>query len=195
MRKRIAMAALLLSVSAAQAQPPKQDPDWPCFQRLVPKLEPGSYWSGPPIPANTGWRDDQAVQAIVNDVTDRNTSDEDAQAKLKAYMDGLPADQRAKAAPALFSALVDQTNDDRGQVIDRIEQLTRRQRGLSDTISDLSAKIGSAAPDKRADITGERDLTIRAFQETQRTMRYACETPTNMDRRLGLLARVLGSYK
>jgi hypothetical protein len=192
---KIAIAALLLSISAASAQPPAADPDWPCFQRLVPKLEPGSYWSGPPIPANTGWRDDQAIQAIVSDVTDRNISGEDAQAKLKAYMEGLPAGQRAKSAPALFGAIVDQTNDDRSQIIDRIEQLTRRQRGLSDTISDLSAKIDAAPADKRADLTGERDLTIRAFQEVQRTMRYACETPANMDRRLGLLARLLAAYK
>jgi hypothetical protein len=182
-------------LASANGQPPPQNPDWPCVQRLVPKLEPGSYWAGPPVPASTGWRDDQATYAIVTDVTDRDITDAEAQAKLKAYVETLPADQRTQKAPALFGAIVDQTNDERGMLIDRIEQLARRQRALSDTISDLSARIDKTPPDKQADLTGERDLTIRAFQEVQRTMRYACEAPGNMERRLGLLARTLASQK
>ncbi len=191
----IATTILIAAASAAIAQPPPQDPDWPCAQRLVAKLEPGSYWDGPPIPTDTGWRDNQPLAAVVTDVTDRDTSNEDAQAKLKAYMESLPAADRAKSTPALFGALVDQTNDERGMLINRIEQLSHRQHALSDTISDLNAKLDAAPPDKRDDINGQRDLTIRAFQETQRTMRYACEAPANMDRRLGLLAHVLTAYK
>jgi hypothetical protein len=195
MKITLTAIAIGLAASGAQAQPPPQDPDWPCFQRLVAKLEPGSYWSGPPVPPATGWRDDQAVMQIVTDVTDRDITDEDAQSKLKAYIDALPPADRAKAAPALFSAIVDQTNDERSQLIGRIEQLSRRQRALSDTISDLSAKIDAAPADKRDDLNGQRDLTIRAFQEAQRTMRYACEAPANMDRRLGVLAKTLRGSK
>jgi hypothetical protein len=183
------------TITSATAQPPPQNPDWPCVQRLVTKLEPGSYWAGPPVPASTGWRDDQTTYAIVTDVTDRDITDAEAQAKLKTYIETLPADQRTQKAPALFGAIVDQTNDERGMLIDRIEQLARRQRALSDTISDLSARIDKTPPDKQADLTGERDLTIRAFQEVQRTMRYACEAPGNMERRLGLLARTLAAAK
>ena len=186
---------LIAAASAAIAQPPPQDPDWPCAQRLVAKLEPGSYWDGPPIPANTDWRDDQPLAAAVTDITDRDISDDEAQAKLKAYVESLPADQRAKSIPALFGALVDQTNDERGMLIGRIDELSRRQHALSNTASGLDAKLDAASPDKRADINGERDLTIRAFQEAQRTMRYACEAPANLDRRLGLLAHVLTAYK
>jgi hypothetical protein len=195
MKVTVTAIAIGLAASAALAQPPPQDPDWPCFQRLVPKLEPGSYWAGPPVPAAGGWRDDQAVMQIVTDVTDRDISDDEAQSKLKAYLDGLPATDRARSAPALFSAIVDQTNDERSQLIGRIQQLSRRQRALSDTISELSAKVDAAPPDKRDDLNGQRDLTIRAFQEAQRTMRYACEAPANMDRRLGVLARVLEERK
>jgi hypothetical protein len=194
MTKALAAIAMCLAVSAAHSQPPRQDPDWPCFQRLVPKLEPGSYWAGPPVPPATGWRDDPAVMEIVTDVTDRDMTDEAAAAKLKAYLDALPAGKPANKA-FLFSAIVDQTNDGRGDLIGRIEQLARRQRALSDTISDLSAKADAAPADKRDDLNGQRDLTIRAFQEAQRTMRYACEAPANMDRRLGVLARVLSSGK
>ena len=197
MTKTLAMATtlLLVATSAAIAQPPPQDPDWPCAQRLVAKLEPGSYWDGPPIPDAAGWRDNEPVAAVVTDVIDRDTSNDDAQTKLKSYVDSLPADQRAKSTPPLFAALVDQTNDQRSILIGRIEQLSRRQHALADTISNLNAKADAAPPDKREDINGQRDLTIRAFQEVQRTMRYACEAPANMDRRLGLLAKTLSSYK
>jgi hypothetical protein len=41
------------------------------------------------------------------------------------------------------------------------------------------------------DAAGERDLDVRALKETQLTMRYACEAPANMERRLGVFARVL----
>jgi hypothetical protein len=194
MIKELSAIAIALAMSAAHAQPPPQDPDWPCFQRLVPKLEPGSYWPGPPVPPATGWRDDPAVMEIVTDVTDRDMTDEAAASKLKAYLDSLPADKPANKA-FLFSAIVDQTNDERGDLIARIEQLARRQRALSNTISDLSAKADAAPPVSRDDLNGQRDLTIRAFQEAQRTMRYACEAPANMDRRLGVLARVLSAAR
>jgi hypothetical protein len=190
----IALAAIL-AVSSAHAQPPSQDPDWPCFQRLVPKLEPGSYWAGPPVPPAGAWRDDPAVMAIVTDVTDRDITDAESAEKLKAFLDTLPAAERAARAPALFSAIVEQTNDERGELIGRIEQLSRRQRALSSTISDLSAKADAAPAARRDDLNGQRDFTIRAFQESQRTMRYACEAPANMDRRLGVLARVLSPIK
>jgi hypothetical protein len=194
MMKALTAIAICLAVSAAHAQPPTQDPDWPCFQRLVPKLEAGSYWPGPPVPPPGAWRDDPATMQIVTDVTDRDITDEEAASKLKAYVASLPAEARAHNA-LLFSAIVDQTNDERGQLIDRIEQLSRRQRALSDTISDLSAKVDATPPGKRDDLNGQRDLTIRAFQEAQRTMRYACEAPANMDRRLGVLARVLSATR
>ena len=186
---------LIAATSAAIAQPPPQDPNWPCAQRLVTKLEPGSYWDGPPIPTATGWRDNESLAAVVTDAVDRDTTNEDAQTKIKAYVDSLPADQRAKSTPTLFSALVDQTNDQRSMLISRIEQLSQRQHALSNTISDLNAKADAAPADQRPDINGQRDLSIRAFQEVQRTMRYACDAPANMDRRLGLLAKTLSAYK
>jgi len=190
MMKILAAITILLAASAANAQPPPQDPDWPCFQRLVPKLEPGAYWPGPPVPPATGWRDDPAVMEIVTDVTDRDMTDEAAAEKLKAYLANKPGNKAF-----LFSAIVDQTNDERGDLIARIEQLARRQRALSNTISNLNAEADAAPESKRDDLNGQRDLTIRAFQEVQRTMRYACEAPANMDRRLGVLARVLSAEK
>jgi hypothetical protein len=190
--RQVLTALLLLAAGAAHAQIPGQNPDWPCAQRLVLKLEPGSYWNGP-VPAQTDWRDDDTLSALIPDLVDRDTPDADGEAKLKAYVATIPPDKRAAALPALFSALVDQTNDMRSILIKRIEQLGRRQRGMGDVIANLSTKVDTTpeTDPKRVDLAGERDFDVRAFQETQHTMRYACEAPANMERRLGDYARIL----
>jgi hypothetical protein len=188
----LCLAVLAVRAGGALAQIPGQNPDWPCAQRLVTVLEPGSYWNGP-VPAHTAWRDDEAVSALVTDIVDRDTPDADAAGKLGAYVGTIPADKRGAALPALFSAIVDQTNDERSILIRRIEALGRRQRKMGDMIAALSTKVDATAEadPHKPDLIGERDFDIRAFQETQHTMRYACEAPANMERRLGLFARVL----
>ncbi len=179
---------LIACGQGASAQIPGQDPNWPCAQRLVPVLTPGSYWAGN-VPANTGWRDDDKMFPLVTDIVNRDTPDDRALAKLRQYAGGVPAAQRGM----LFSALVDETNDERTLLIRRIEQLGLRQRRMGDVVADISTKVDEmpANDTHRADLAGERDFDVRAFQETQRTMRYACEAPASMERRLGAFARAL----
>jgi hypothetical protein len=186
------LAALLLAAPPLHAQPAPPDPDWPCAQTLVPKLTAGAYWDGK-IQPNPGWRDDEKIFPLVTDIVDRDTPDSDAMAKLNAYVDTIPLDQRAATLPTLFSAIVDQTNDERALLIQRIKQLGLRQRRMGDVVAKISTDAGQASstdPNQK-DLAGERDFDIRAFQETQHTMRYACEAPVAMERRLGAFARDL----
>ncbi len=178
--------------AGAMGQVPGQNPDWPCAQRLVETLSPGSYWTGP-ITTDPNWRNDPAVFTLVTDIVDRDTPDDEGLRKLEAYADAVPPDQRAAKLPALFGAIVDQTNDQRGPLIQRLEQLGRRQRGMGNTIATISTKVDATpASDAHHDeLVGERDFDVRAFQETQHTMRYACEAPPAMERRLGAYARAL----
>jgi hypothetical protein len=187
------LAAVPAPVPAlAQSPWQAQDPDWPCAQRLVPILSAGTYWNGP-IPAQTGWRDDDALFPLAITIVDRDTQDSDAIAKLIAYVASLPLETRAAKLPTLFSAIVDQTNDIRAVLIQRLKKIGRRQIGMGQTIAALSNRLDALKQDdpKRDDITGERDLDVRAFQETQHIVRYACEAPANMERRLGIVARLL----
>jgi hypothetical protein len=188
----LALLALVAAVPRAQAAPPGQDPDWPCAQLLVPVLAAGAYWDGA-VPTNTAWRDDEKIFALVPDIVNRDTKNEDALARLSTYADAIPPAQRATAYPLLFSALVDETNDERTVLIDRIKQLGQRQRRMGDVIASISSQADAvpAADPRHADLVGERDFDVRAFQETQHTMRYACEAPADMERRLGVMARLL----
>lgn len=183
---------VLVFAGPARAQVPGQTPDWPCAQRLVQTLSAGSYWIGPLQPS-PDWRNDQALFTMVTEIVDRDTPDADGLAKLSAYADAIPSDARSLRIPALFAAIVDQTNDQRTPLIARLEQLGRRQRGLGDSIGALSTRIDAlpASDLRRDEVTGERDFDVRAFQDTQHTMRYACEAPSTMERRLGTYARAL----
>ena len=185
-------AAILLLAVRANAQVPGQSPDWPCAQRLVETLSAGSYWTGP-VPDHPDWRNDQDLFSLVSELVDRDTPEAQGLAKLGSYADAVPPDQRASRLPALFGALVDQTNDERTPLIQRLEQLGRRQRGMGDTIAAISTRIDAMPPtdSHRDDVVGERDFDVRAFQQTQHTMRYACEVPPAMERRLGVYARAL----
>jgi hypothetical protein len=186
------VAAWLGLGGTGRAQAPAQDPDWPCAQNLVPVLTAGSFWDGK-VPEHTNWRDDEKLFPMVTDIVDRDTPDADGLAKLNAYVDGIPPSQRAAALPLLFSAIVDQTNDERTLLIQRIKQLGLRQRRMGDVVGKISTQVDEmpATDPHHADLAGERDFDIRAFQETQRTMRYACEAPVAMERRLGVYARDL----
>jgi hypothetical protein len=179
----------LLALSwTAHAQFPGADPDWPCAARLVPTLTPGAYWNGP-VTANPGWRDDDKLFPLVTAIVDRDTPDAEALAKLTALAAAMPPASRS----ALFGDLVDQTNDERTLLINRIKQLGRRQRRMGDVIARLSTEIDTLPPTDphRAELVGERDLDVQAFGETQHTMTYACEAPANMERRLGAFAKIL----
>ena len=199
MRKNVWWLALVFALPGpvyAQFQIPGQNPNWPCAQRLVTELSPGSYWNGD-VPSHTAWRDDETLFTLVTEIVDRDTPEDVALAKLRAYVATIPAETRAAAMPALFSALVDQTNDQRSLLIRRLEQLGERQRGMGDTIAKLSNRIDAMAPSDpaRSEAGDQRDFDVRAFSETQHTMRYACEAPANMERRLGAFASLLKEAK
>jgi hypothetical protein len=195
-KKTLLLAAIFACLAQrAGAQIPGQNPDWPCAQRLIQTLEPGSYWAGPPVPRGTDWRDNEEIFNLANTIVDRDTPDADALAKLNAYADSIPPEKRATAYPYLFGALVDQTNDERGILIQRIEQLGHRQNEMAEIITRISnqADADPASDPGHEDLVGKRDFDMRVYREAQFTMRYACEAPANMERRLGTFARALVS--
>jgi hypothetical protein len=195
MIRRILVAAatlpgLWLQPAAAQPKPP--DPDWPCQQTLVPKLRAGSYWATGVVPTGDyTWHDNPKLTHLIESVVDRDAPDSEVQSDLMSYLKTTPNAPRAK----LFGYIVDEANDERQQVISRIEELSRRQRALDDTIGAISRQIDAipaGAPETtRADLVGQRDFNIHTFQEAQHTMQYVCEVPGAFDRRLGLIARTL----
>ena len=193
MLPKIVVAAALGGSWAYLAEPAwaQKDPDWPCVQPLVATLTTGAYWSG--APAAGDWRADPKVAAIVASAAPRRTPIDDALRQISAFADSVPPAARPDTLAEVFQGLVDETNVERARLIVRIKEQARRQRMLSRSVTDLASEWRAAPADspQAADIQQRRDFATRAFQEAQRTIRYACEIPASLDARLGQFARTL----
>ena len=191
MRRVLAIWLLLGAPAAAQTE--ASDPDWPCVQRLVPTLGAAAYWGGPEPAEGTGWRDDPAASAVVAAAAPRDVDVERGTALLQAYLAAQPPEARPAAAARAMEGLTAAINEQRGAIIERLRNLTRRQRGVADRVSDVSTRLRAMPQDApgRPDLVTQRTLILREFDEVQRTIVYACEAPVEMEARLGSYARAL----
>ena len=181
------------AVAAGAAGPPPADPDWPCVQRLVPTLTANTIWPG--HDAAGDWRADPQVAAVVADAAPRSRPVPDAVARLDAFAAALPADKRPASLSLLFAGLVDETNRQRGQVIDSLHGIARRQRSLTEVTGRVTAEVRAMPADTSAAVRDEavqrRAFLIREYEEIGRTIRYACEVPAALEARLGSFAQAL----
>ena len=190
-------AAALVGAAPAGAAPPPQEPDWPCQQRLVPRLAAAAYWNGPSLDGIGDWHTDPAVAALVQHLAPRRVSPEDGLAAIAAFAQGLTDDRTRRLALA-FRGLLDESNRERSALIDALKRIGRRQRELAGLASRLAAERDAIPPNatgeaaaRRLDLEQRHDFTVRNFEEIGRTVRYACETPVALDARLGIWARAL----
>jgi hypothetical protein len=181
---------------AAGAAPRNANPDWPCQQALVPEIAAATVWAGPPVDGVGDWHAQPAVAALVDRAAPRAVSAEDGEAAIGDFTKNLGGDRNHLITLA-FSGLLDETNRQRAEVIERIKSLAQRQRGLADLIARLTDEVDAAPPDKgepspeRAELIQRWTFSSRAYTELQSTMRYACEVPGQLDARLGAYARTL----
>jgi hypothetical protein len=199
MIRRAAIAGLLacLLPPAAGAAPRGADPAWPCQQPLVPALSAGAIWTGPSLDGIGDWHDAPAAAALVARIVPRSVSAADGTAAIADFAAHLEGD-RARLIALAFAGLLEESNRQRGEVIDRLKSLAERQRNLADLIARLGAELdatpasaeGEAAA-QRTELSERLNFTTRAYTELQRTMRYACDVPVQIDARLGAYARAL----
>ena len=73
--------------------------------------------------------------------------------------------------------------------------MARRQRALTELVSKITAELRALPADapstQREEIVGRRAFLIREYEEIERTIRYACEVPVQMEAKLGTLAQAL----
>jgi hypothetical protein len=190
-------AVLACSIGPVAAASRNADPDWPCVQRLVPKLSPGLFWAGPGIDNAAEWRKEPDVVALVEKITSRKITADRGKEAIGAFVQGAGEDKPRLLALA-FAGLLEETNRQRSDLIERIQAFARRQRDLADIASRAGEELSKIPPDATGDEAARRkDLEQRhqyvslAFQESQRTVRYACEAPVQLESRLGEYARAL----
>ena len=184
-------------VTANSAPPRAEDPDWPCQQRLVPKLTAAAYWSGPALEGVGDWRADPEISGLVRRLAPRRVSTQQGLAEIAAFVRTVSNDRPRRLA-LVFRGLLEETDRERAGLIEELKEIGRRQRELADLVARLATELNAIPPDargenaaKRIDLQQRHDFTARNFEEIQRTIRYACETPVELDARLGAWARAL----
>lgn len=201
-RSAVAIAALstvvLLSIVSARSAPPRgEDPNWPCQQRLVPRLSAAAYWNGPSLDKIGDWHADPEVADLVGRLAPRQVSTEEGLKEIAAFARSLSGDRQRRLALA-FDGLLDESNRERADLIVKLKEIGHHQRELADLVTQLATELDAipanatgAAAAKRTDLEQRHDFTARNFEEIQHTIRYACEAPIALDARLGAWARAL----
>lgn len=196
MRRALLLATVLLAALAAAAAARGPNPDWPCQQALVPTLTAGMVWTGPSLEGIGDWHADPAVAALVARIAPRDVSTDAGVAAINEFVQGLGGDRDREVSRA-FAGLLDETNRERGMVIDRLKELAERQRNLAALVSHLTGELDAIPANdpsraaEREDLQQRWTFTSRAYTSLQSTMRYACEAPAALDARLGAYARAL----
>ena len=173
------------------------DPDWPCPQRLILKLSPAQFWSGPRAEPTGHWEREPEVAALVRKIAPRSVSVEQGEAVIRAFSSSL-GDDRTRVLALAFAGLLEETNRQRAELIGRIQSFARRQRELADIAARAGEELRKIPLDatgeeaaRRQDLEQRRHYMVKAFEDTQRTLRYACEAPVQLETRLGVFARAL----
>jgi hypothetical protein len=163
----------------------------------VPNLTAAAYWSGPPLADLGDWRADPQVAGLVGRLAPRRVSTQQGLVEVAAFVHSLSGDRSRRLALA-FQGLLEETDRERATLIAELKEIGRRQRELADLVDRLATELKSIPPNaegeaaaRRVDLQQRHDFTARNFEEIQRTIRYACETPVELDARLGAWARAL----
>jgi hypothetical protein len=191
---------LAIAVASPAVAQPSSGPDWPCPQRKVVKLSASDLqWEGE-IGDIAGWRQDRAVNQLVEKLASRRTALDEAMAALDAYAGGLAPAERTAKLTVVFGALLETVNLYRGSVIDGIERFNRRQRGRAREIEAEGLRVAelrrqaAADPAKQAvyDKAVEAyDWDVRVFEDRRQNIPIACDIPPAIDGRTFELARKL----
>jgi hypothetical protein len=193
----IGAATVLADAAPALAQAAA---DWPCVQRLVPRLEAGQMWSGPPLqPVD---RPSPAVQEAARRLVDLKAPPEAIAAAVKEFRDLQPEADRGRALGQLFALSLDWLNDEREVVIRGIRRFARGQQALADKIvaetrEEQRLQEASAAPDAAASLEqlqAARQWDTRIYTDRQRSLTLVCEQPVELEQRAFALARTIQEH-
>jgi hypothetical protein len=183
--------------------------EWPCVYRKVPELSAATIWDGPAITDTSTWRKDDVVRKLSEYLVARRIKIEDAEAAVKKFADGLPADTHDAKLTELFAAVLTRTNEDRKVVMSGIERFHKRQLERAKEIEAEGITLPPDDTDQAAVAEGDQTegpageisklddkqekykWEIRVFQEKQANIPIACEIPQLMDERAGAIARAI----
>jgi hypothetical protein len=192
-----AAAAFCIGLPPAPNAADPHYPDWPCVQAKVPEISVVAVWDGPPIEqAAASWQARSEIKDLVARLAARRTPMEEAQKRIAEFLTG-DAAAKTEKGKLLFAGLFETLNSERGAVMNGLERLARSEKELAEQIrSDTSAMRelqDRASPDQaRIDAFVSRiEWNLRIFEDRRKSIRYACEVPVVIEKRLFALSRTI----
>ena len=192
------LAVLAAAAPAGARAATSEDPDWPCIQRLVPRITAVQVWAGPePDPAL--WRGDLEVSRLASKLAARRTPLNEAEKLGEDFADAQAPDALNGKLTALFGRTLQVINQDRASIIAGIKRFAKRQRLLAERIRETRAVLKDAADESSETAKGDdggdlrETLTwdLRIFDERERSMIYLCEQPVLLEQRAFALGRTI----
>ncbi|HLT03262.1 MAG TPA: hypothetical protein VK001_13845 [Geminicoccaceae bacterium] len=173
-----------------------EDPDWPCIQRLVPKIAPAVIWPGPPIEEVNGPADPQ-ISALARELAARRVPIDEAKAQIEEFAASLPDEQKNEQLTRLFVRTLEIINGDRSSIIDGIKEYARGQRALAERINQKNERLIEMPKDQvleRETLIAERDWDVRIYDDRAQSLTYLCEQPILLEQRAFELARAIAQH-
>jgi hypothetical protein len=182
--------------SVSNAADPRY-PDWPCVQAKVPDISVAAVWDGPPIePVADTWQSEPGIKDLVARLAARRTPMEEAQNSIAQFLTGDGA-AKADKGKRLFAGLFETLNSQRTEIMNGLERLARSEKELAEQIrsdtSELHESQDKSPPDQsRVDELATRvEWKMRIFEDRRKSIRYACEVPVIIEKRLFALTRAI----
>ena len=190
------MGVALCGGSPAEPAVAQQQPsDWPCEQRLVPRLEAGQMWSG--VATQVPDQPSVEMQELARRLTEPKVPIETVAPELAAFRDRLPAAERVPALGQLFALSLDWLNDERSKLITGIQRYARSQRALADRIVAETREVQSLEKTAPAEVARIDELhataawDTRVFSDRQHSLRLVCDQPVLLEQRAFAVARLV----
>ena len=169
-----------------------EDPDWPCIQRLVPRITAVQVWAGPE-PDPTSWQGDIEVARLASKLAARRTSLKDSEKLVEDFADTQAPEAVNDKLAALFGRTLQIINQDRASIIAGIKRFAKRQRQLAERIRETRASLKESDVSTDAETELNETLTwdLRIFDEREKSMTYLCEQPVLLEQRAFALGRTI----
>jgi hypothetical protein len=182
--------------SGSNAADPRY-PDWPCVQAKVPDISVAAVWEGPSIDqVANNWRNEPEIKDLVTRLSARRTPMEEARKSIAEFLTG-DATVKASKGKRLFAGLFETLNGQRTEVMSGLERLARREKELAEQIKSdtfaLHELQDKSPPDqsKIDELATRVEWSTRIFEDRRKSIRYACEVPVIIEKRLFALSRAI----
>jgi hypothetical protein len=165
-------------------------------QRLVPRLEGGQMWAGPPLDGVADAQPSAAVSTLAMELSDLGLTDAELASRVQAFAASLTPESGEIELPRLFAAALEEINRTRAGLIEGIRRYARGQQQLAQRIAEENRALDkerTAGTDaaRLTELQASRDWDTRIHLDRQRQLTLVCDQPVRLEQRAFALARLI----